>query len=156
MPLVTITGNLRDHGLKVMPAQFQQRLWFKPNEGHIRSSYAMDGDRVYATLAADGSFSVDVWSEPSTPDLWYTLCTDWLPPGQELEPTEERARGYFEWPVKIFPDVGGPIGDLVDIIQGIGLVYVSTDVHEGMSPVPRYQLAYNPSTTWLYLREITW
>lgn len=156
MPLVTITGNLRDHGLVVLDPQFEQRLWFRPNSGHIKGSYAMDNARVYADLQADGSFSAEVWSEPSDPDLWYTLCTDWLPPGQELEPTEERARGYFEWQQPIFPDIGGPLGDLVDLIFGVGMVYISSKVNEAMSPIPRYQMLYNPVTNDVYARELTW
>lgn len=156
MPLVTITGNLGDHGLSVLPSQYEQRLWLKPNKGHVRGPHAMDGARVYASLASSGAFSAEVWSDPNDPDLYYTLCTDWLPPGQETEPTEERSRGFFEWPQPIYPDLGGPIGDLIDIIAGVGLVYISSAVNEHLAPVPRYQLAYNPITTELYERRVQW
>jgi len=153
MPMVTITGRLTDHGVAVMPPQYQQRVWFKPNTGHIRSSYAMDGSEVPATLNADGTFSATVYSDPSDPDVWYTLCTDWLPPGQGLEAPENRARGYFEWPVRIYPDIGGPISDLVEIVNGIGMVYYASDApRRGV----RMQLHFNTSTDDLYAREITW
>ncbi|GAA4774706.1 hypothetical protein [Microbacterium gilvum] len=156
MPLVTLTGNVSEHGLAILPESLQQRLWLVPNKGHIKGSRALDGQPVLCALnRATGAFTADVWSTLE-PDLFYTLRADWLIPGQESEPSEERARAFFEWPVPIFPDTGGPIGDLVEIIAGLGLVYVSDAVAENMSPVPRYQLAYNPSTTWLYQREITW
>lgn len=153
MPLVTITGNLRDHGLVVLPTEYEQRLWLKPNKGHIRAGYAMDGARVYAQLSTSGEFTAEVWSEPGAPDLYYTLCTDWLPPGQETEPTEERARGYFEWPQPIYPDTGGPIGDLVEIIVGVGLVYCAPDAP---NPSVRMQLHYDTDSYNLYERVIEW
>lgn len=154
MPMVTITGNVRDHGLVVLPTNLEQRLWFKPNEGHVVGSYALDGQRAYAELSSSGAFTAEVWSEPGRPDFWYTLCTDWLTPGQETEPTEERARGFFEWPQRIFPDSGGPIGDLIDPTIVIpGWVWCSpTAPDSGV----RNQLQFNMTTKLLYERVVRW
>lgn len=63
MPLVTITGNLRDHGLAAMSTTARPRLWLVPNKGHVKSGYALDGLSFEAELASDGTFTVDVWSE---------------------------------------------------------------------------------------------
>lgn len=99
-----------------------------------------------------GAFSAEVWSTLQ-PDLWYTLRTDWLLPGQETEPSEERARGYCEWGQRIYPDAGGNVGDLVDQFFGIGLVYAWYDA-------PRRdkfnQLHLNTTSQWLYQREVVW
>jgi len=153
MPAVIVSGNLRDHGLANFPPGLKPRLFFKPNKGHITGSYAMDGDRIYADLQPDGSFTVQLYSEPSNPDVWYTLCLDWLPPGRENEPTKERSRGWFEWPQRIYPDTGGPLGDLIDLINGVGMVYYAADApRKGV----RMQLHFNTSTDDLYAREITW
>ena len=153
MPLVTITGNARDHGLVVLPTNLEQRLWFKPNMGHLVGPHALDGQRAYAELSPSGAFTAEVWSEPGNSNFWYTLCTDWLPPGQETEPTEERARGFFEWPQRIYPDIGGDIGDLIDQYFGLGTVYAWHDA-------PRRdrfnQLHLNTTSQWLYERTIKW
>lgn len=157
MPLVTLHGNLFDHGGNVLPSELQQRVWLVPNRGHIKEgSMALDGLPVLCDFDRNtGRFGADVWSTLE-PDLWYILRTDWLVPGQETEPPEERARGYFEWPERIFPDVGGYVGDLVKITAGVGMVYVGGEVSTGMENIPRYQFAYNPYTHWLYERQITW
>lgn len=156
MTLVEISGRLQDHGAVPLPASYEQRLWLVPNKGHITPGRVFDGGPVRCDLnPSTGEWSAEVWSTLE-PDLWYTLRTDWLPPGQHTEPTGERARGFFEWPERIFPDVGGTVGDLVDISKASGLTYVSTGVTSSMSPVPRYQLLYNPATNDLYERVVTW
>ena len=156
MPLVELSGNLTEHGLAVLPAELQQRVWLVPNKPHLKGGRALDAQPVACVFdRTTGAFSAQVWSTLE-PDLFYTLRTDWLQPGQETEPSEERARTFCEWSEPIYPDVGGTVGDLSDITAGVGLVYVAADVRQGMNPVPRYQLAYNPDTFWLFEREITW
>lgn len=153
MPLVTITGNLRDHGIIALPTQFEQRLWFKPNKGHLVSGYALDGARVFADLTPQAGFSAGVWSEPNDPDFWYTLCTDWLIPGQETEPTEERARGFFEWPQRIYPDAGGPIGDLIGRGPGGGGLVAAGPTLPDAS-VRWAQFQWDTDSGWVFERKV--
>lgn len=153
MPWVQISGSVKDHRNVVMSEGSQQRLWLKPNRGRISTAGALDGTRVFVNFDREtGEFSASVYSDPGS-DLYYTLCADWLPPQAS---TEERALGYFEWPERIYPDIGGNIGNMVEVAYGIGLVYVSDSVEAGMSPAPRYQLLYNPTTNDLYERRISW
>lgn len=154
MALVTITGNAWDHGVTVLPANLQQRLWFVPNGGHIvLGAGALDGQPVAVDFnRANGAFTVQVWSTNSD-DLWYTLRTDWLPPGQETEPTAERSRSFFEWPQRIFPGEGGALGDLVSQTVGRGIVYCAPDAPNVFR---QNQLHYNTDTYDLYERVVTW
>lgn len=157
MPWVEVWGYVTDHRQENVPAELEPRLYFKPNRGRIDGQGALDNVRVWGSLNREtGYFAATIWSDPGDPELWYTLCMDWLPPGQETEPTEERARTYYEWPERIYPDIGGRINDLVRNVVGVGLVYVSTAVSGSMSPVPPYQLLFNPETDDLYQRVITW
>lgn len=153
MPWVEIRGYLKDHRDVVKPEGLEQRLWLKPNRGRISRPGALDNDRVFLSLnRTTGFFTGTVYSEPGS-DLYYTLCSDWLPP---QDTTEERARGFYEWPERIYPDIGGDLDDLVGNVVGAGLVYVSSAVGSSMSPIPRYQILYNPSTNDVFERVIEW
>lgn len=155
MPLVTITAQPSDHGIKVMPAALQQRFWLVPNEGHLLGNRALDNQPVLADFTPGGTtLTAQVWSEPGNPRLWYTLRTDWLRPGQELRPPPELSQGYYEWPVRIFPDTGGPIGDLIDPnIATTGLVWCSPTAPDSSV---RAQLQFNMTTKLLYERQVRW
>lgn len=150
MALVTITGNAWDHSRAPIPASLQPRLWFRPIAAHISGSL-LAGVEVQATLTAStGAFTVKVESGPG---LKYRVSMDWLVPGQETEPPENRARSYVEWPYEVYPDVGGDIGDLITYVYGVGDVYVANDA-PNYSRREAFQL--NPSTQDLYRRRVTW
>ena len=150
MPLVNLYSNASNHGLEVMPANRQQRIWLVPNRGHIvPAGGALDNIGVLCAFNhSTGDFNADVWSEG--PDLWYYLRTDWLVvPGD----TEEGARGFYQWDTRIYPDTGGDIGDLIEQQFGLGLVYCAYDAP---NPARRNQLHYNIGSADLFERVLTW
>jgi hypothetical protein len=158
MPLVTLEGNVRDHGLEPLPADLYQRVWLRPNrERIVPGAGALDGQRVYAKDydPETGAFSIDVWSTLDE-SLWYTLGSDWLRPGWSADPlndpSDERMRGYCEWHQdRIFPDAGGPIGDLVKNPPVFGLVWSSPTAPDAGV---RTQMQFNTTTKLLYERVI--
>ena len=153
MPLVTITGYSRDHGLKSIPASAKPELWFRPNRGNSSANGLLLGVETKAEWVNidTGQFTVDLFSDGST-DIWYTPVERWLCNPEEPKP-EKWSYGYFEWPHRVYPDLGGSISDLIDIVPGVGLVYVSDSAPDSSK---RYQLQYNPKADWLYERKPIW
>ena len=151
MALVTIEGNVWDHNRAPVPSGAEPELWFRPREAIGTSGGLFTGREVKADLLQSGQFTVQLESYPG---LFYTPVVRWLSDAEQTD-MERKSLGYDEWP-DFLPDIGGWIGDLYEIIRGIGLVYVSPTVNRTMSPIPRYQLALNPVTWDVYEREITW
>ena len=153
MPMVGLSGTLTDHGLRVMPEKYKQRIFLVPSGGHIvPGGHVLDGDRVEATLnRTTGVFNVQVWSEPGRKNFYYTLASDWLTDPDNPDPSALFQRGWFEWNCRIYPGTGGDIGDLTDAPLS-ELVYIGTDVNLSMWPIPRAQLLFNPVTDDLYRR----
>lgn len=150
MPLVTVTGNAWDASRAPIPALNEPELWFRPLDTEIGSGLLTDREVPAKTFdVASGAFTVDVESKPG---LLYQPIMRWL---KNAEDPRNRARTETEW-LPFFPDLGGDIDDLIEIAIGIGLVYVDSSVQLGMSPIPRYQLAYNPVTNDLYERVLEW
>lgn len=90
---------------------------FRPEKGSFVGAGLQAGVEVSAALQADGSFSVELESEPGV--MWVGEL-DWLIPGQETEPPERRARGRAEWP-PFWPGQGGDISALMPwpFMQGV-------------------------------------
>ena len=112
MPYVEISGNVRDHGGKIVPVNLQPELWFRPNAPVIIGGSAgmLLGVEAKADLtAATGAYTVQLFSGPG---ISYTPVYSWLSdPSQADQQIENRARGYMEFPT-IWPGQGGPIGSL--------------------------------------------
>lgn len=156
MPLVNVVLNLVDHGQVKLPDGWQPRVWFRPNKSHIvpAGSGAMPAVEVQAAPreTSPSAYIAELWSEPNDPDWWYTLCVDWLPPGQASEQPGERSRGYMEWPYKIYPGEGGDLGDIISQQVGLALVYAAPNAPTS----GRWnQIHWNTSTGWVYEREWT-
>lgn len=153
MPLVTITGRAWDPGQNPVPAELEPRLFFEINDAQVVSGALLADVETQATLNfATGQFSVQVFSD-LTDKIWYRAVMDHLIPGQETEPPARRARGHVYWPQRIYPDVGGDIGDLDDLVIGVGLVAVYPGPR---NPAIRNQLHLNPDTGDLYERNVSW
>lgn len=138
MALVTVTGNAWDNSHVVIPAALQPRLWAKPTGDRIAGSLLI-GVESQATLnPTTGAFSVEVES-----DLDYQMVMDWLIPGQETEPPEQRSRDHAEWP--IFNSAGGgDIGSLFPPIPAGTIFAVLGPPPEGTRGI-----------TWIDLTDVT-
>lgn len=142
MSLVTITGNVRDHGRKIIPASQQPELYFRPEASHVLWAGLMHGDSVKADLAPSGRFTVELESE-SDDSLSYIPWVRWL-----VDPSEPDAFGYYEFP-RIWPDSGGDIGDLIR--PSVGWVYCSPTAPVKSGRI-RAEFQYNTTTTQLFRR----
>lgn len=153
MPLVNVWGRVADFSQKTFDPALEPRLWFVPNHARFAVRTAFHSEEVLADWTNDWNFSVDLWSEPEDPDMYYTLQLDHLVPGQQTEPPKRRARAVVEWPYKIYPGEGGSIGNLVQQVYGSGLVLLA-----GNAPVQNRvnQLHLNTETWDLYERVVTW
>lgn len=113
MALKLVTGSLWDHMQVVIPANQYPRLWFRPDGPSVSSSGLQTDMSVRATYnQATGFFSVELDNRPG---MRYRPWVDYLIPGQETEPPEDRARGRVEWDFWVYPANGGPIWDLTDV-----------------------------------------
>src|SRR5690606_29754855 len=112
MARVTITGRLLDGGGDAIPASQQPRLWAVPEKAVISEGEAITNDEVAASLQTDGRFSVQV---DNAAGLRWSLWVDRLPPGQETEPPEKRARHWVQWTRWFYPGAGGDLGDTLPI-----------------------------------------
>lgn len=155
MPLVTVTGNAWDHSGAVIPATLQPELWFVPDQSHASGNALLAGVETKATLSATtGAFTVDLWSDGDEGKIRYRPQMRHLTdPSMADWDIEKRVRGYVEWPFWVYPGAGGPIGDLIEVIVGVGLVWCSPTAPDLNVP---YQMHFNTQTQWLYRRDITW
>lgn len=151
MTFVTVTGKCTDANGTPIPAAQQPRLWAVPEGSSVTSDGAITGDEIDCNLQADGAFSVLLNNE-----IRYSLWLDRLPPSQASEQPGKRSRTWEQWTEPFWPDIGGPIDDLVDVNPAVGQVYISDTVSVGMSPVPRFQILFNPNTDNIYERVVTY
>lgn len=156
MPMVTVRGSLYDFAQVTVPSELEPRVFFVANNEWITSGGgAMFNGEVHAPwVAGQGGrvFETELFSEPNDPRLWYKLRLDYLNPGQETEPPENRARAFFEWPYKIYPGEGGSLGDIIGQQVGLALVYAAPNAPNN----GRWnQIHWNTSTGWVYEREWT-
>lgn len=148
MALVTITGTVKDHSNVVIHPDQQPELWFRPDGPRIRAGL-LAGVEVKANLTAGtGAFTVPLESDGD--EISYVPFLRWLVDPSQTDP-EKRAFGYAEMP-RIWPDTGGPIGDLIR--PATGWVYCSpfAPVTDGTI---RAEFQYNTTTTALYRRVIS-
>lgn len=156
MPMVTMTGRVTDAGQNPLPVSLDPRIWLRPNQANVGGSASVfhrEEVPVEWVNINQGTFTVELWSEPNDPNVWYTLVFDHLVPGQETEPPGERARAYSEWPYRIYPDVGGALGDLVAQVTGTALVYCASDAPNSSRT---NQLHFDTDSNFLYERVVTW
>lgn len=145
--VVTITGNVFDHSRVVIPAAQQPELWFRPDSSRIIASL-LAGVESKATLSSNGEFTIDLVSDGD--EISYTPVLRWLVNPAEPD-MEKRSYGYVEFP-PIWPDTGGPIGDLTR--PAIGWVWISERATLANGTI-RAEFQYNPVTTSLYRRVLT-
>lgn len=149
MALVTVTGTLLNPDRSAVPAGVQPELVFRPNKATSTRAMRTNWEVPAKTYdVATGQFTVDL---ESIPEVRYTPVLRWLVSQGDFE---RKAFGYCEWP-EFFPDIGGDIRDLWELVYGVGLVLVSSSVPTGR-PIARYQIQYNPQTYDLYERKISW
>lgn len=108
MARVSIRGRLVDGGGDVISGLQEPRLWAVPERSVISEGEAITDDEVLAALSSDGTFTVEV---DNAIGLRWRLWVDRLPPGQETEPPERRARQWVQWTDWFYPGTGGDLGD---------------------------------------------
>jgi len=153
MPTVIVTGGAYDHGLDPIPSQMMPELWFRPNGPGVSETRMLAGVDRKATLNPNtGAFSVRLFSDPEG-RIWYRPFMRWLLNPAESLP-ERWAWGYVEWPVRVWPDAGGPIGGLIETDAHVpaGHVYVGEDAGD---PAIKARLQLNPVTGVLYERRVS-
>lgn len=139
MATVRIYGTLWDDLRVVIPARQYPRLFLRKEAPTItRGGSVQPNLEIQATYnQATGFF--DFEQVESGSGIRYRLFIDYVIPGQEEEPPENRARGFVMWPQWIYPGTGGVISSL----PGSGLS--SEDVWVGLTPPPETWQGY-----WLY------
>lgn len=120
MATVVVTYNAWDHARKVIPANLQPEIWFRP----VGTSYAaglMSSREVQGTLnASTGAGSVQL---ESVLGITYVPVLRWLSdPSQAGEGMENRSRGYDEW-TPFYPGAGGPIDQLPTVSPHISGIF---------------------------------
>ena len=110
MSTVTVTGNAWTHAGQPIPAAMHPELWFRPLKNALGADGLLAGVEVKATLAADGSFSVQLESELG---VYYRPVMRWVTNPSDQDPANWAYR-YAEWEFLVVPGEGGPITDLIN------------------------------------------
>lgn len=153
MPMVTITGNLWETTGSAMPASREPELMFVLDAPRVYGSAAFYKVENHATLNLEtGAFTADVFSDGAGHRFRYRMVASWLVDMNSDSGQEVRSRGFTEWPEWIYPDTGGPIGDLIDPTLANGLVAAGVNLPASNL---RHQWQLNTQTGWLYERRVS-
>ncbi|VXC30393.1 conserved hypothetical protein [Microbacterium sp. 8M] len=110
MSTVTVTGNAWTHAGQPIPAAMHPELWFRPQASALGSDGLLAAVEVQATLAADGSFTVELESDAG---IFYRPFMRWVTNPSEQDP-QNWAYRYAEWEFLVVPGLGGNISDLIN------------------------------------------
>ena len=103
MALVPVRGNLTDHLGKLIPADLQPEVYFRPEKPGVVNGSALLGVEVKADLnTATGTFTANL---QAAPHLGYRLVARWL----VVSSLERWSWQYAEWPDLYYPYPNGGV-----------------------------------------------